>query len=402
MASSRVRGAGWERLWREAQEPLFVLDGKCRLLAVNKAWERCTGYSSETVKKLVCQSGPVEHSVGLEALAAALSPPIEALESGRASKRTLLAGPNQEPLDLIIEFQTYHDKNGSLLYVTGLVQQGGNAQTIDVAESTKLHAELSRIRGELRKRYALDRLIGAGPRHRRLMEQVSAASQGRFPVLVKGEPGVGKRAVARAIHTLSSFAESPIIVLDCQTLQADQIERELFGLGRENPGVGHDFDQAGGVLVLHEAQLLPRDLQAKLVLESDSLLLVRLVATSSTNFETAFREERITSAYYYTFTQFAIEIPPLRDRLDELPLLAQAFLERASASGAKSRRRFFRRGARRLSSLRLAWEPRRTRASRQFAASIGRARTCPSRVASRKHQRRLGRVLQPSQDRLLA
>ena len=98
------------------------------------------------------------------------------------------------------------------------------------SESQRLRFELLEVRNRLHGRHGFDTLIGQGPAHRRLLDQVGAAAATSVPVLIVGEPGTGKRLVARTIHQLGPRRQAPLVPFDCAALPAEVLERELFGI----------------------------------------------------------------------------------------------------------------------------------------------------------------------------
>ena len=189
-------------------------------------------------------------------------------------------------------------------------------------------------------RHGTDTLIGLGPAHSKLLDQIEAASISSVPVLITGEPGTGKRLVAKTIHLLSPRRQSPFLAFACGALPADVLNRELFGAS-QGPDSRVRPDLAlpdGATLLMLEILSLPRDLQAKLVVALDRR--IRLIATAVSDPEAAYGEERIRPDLYHVLTTLVIRLSPLRDRLDELSLLAQHFLERMNQRGGRQRSGF--------------------------------------------------------------
>ncbi len=98
--------------------------------------------------------------------------------------------------------------------------------------ANQLHVDLLEIRRHLQERYGFDSLVGFGPSHRRLLDQVRLAAASTTPVLIVGEPGTGKRQVARAIHQNGPGRQQPLVPFDCEALPAEILERELVRRGQ--------------------------------------------------------------------------------------------------------------------------------------------------------------------------
>ncbi|MFO0908289.1 MAG: sigma 54-interacting transcriptional regulator [Isosphaeraceae bacterium] len=341
MASSRVSGARVDHLLQGAREPAFWLNAELRLVWVNKAWEELTGHAASSVVGLLCQPhGPTRPGdpVGL---GGSLYPPPESLGGRPASARTLIMHPSGERLWRRIEFLPFHGPRGELAGLLGLVRGLDESASCPDSESQRLRAELLEVRDRLQARQGLDNLIGRGPAHRRLLDQIAAAAASSVPVLVVGEAGTGRRLVARTIHQMGTRRQSPLVPIDCAALPPDVLERQLFGPGPApaEPGSPAVLPRLmlpdGSTLLVGEILDIPRDLQARLAATLDGP--VRLIATSTTDPDLALQTDRLRRDLYYALTTLIIRLAPLRERLDELPLLAQHLLERANLRGGRVR-----------------------------------------------------------------
>ena len=165
-------------------------------------------------------------------------------------------------------------------------------------------------------------MIGTGPAHRRLLEQVRLAAASTTAVLIVGEPGTGKRLVARTIHHLGSGRHHPLVPIDCEALPAEVIERELFDSrlqaersddprnSSQEPSRGCLSLAEGSSLLIGDILALPRDLQARLAESLDGR--VRLIATTAGDPEAALRQEQIRPELYYGLSVLVIRTLPLR------------------------------------------------------------------------------------------
>ena len=209
-----------------------------------------------------------------------------------------------------------------------------------VQENRSLRAQLA-----AEKRRAL---IGQSLAWRRTMEIVMQAAPSQATVLLLGESGTGKELLARAIHESSARATGPFVPVNCAALPETILEAELFGYekGAFTGAVQrHDgrFVQAdGGTLFLDEIGEIPTHVQVKLlrVLQEGEVerlggrtlkVDVRLVAATNQDLRAAVREGRFREDLYYRLNVIAVPIPPLRDRRDDIPLLAEHFLQRYAA-----------------------------------------------------------------------
>ncbi|HLL74010.1 MAG TPA: sigma-54 dependent transcriptional regulator [Pyrinomonadaceae bacterium] len=189
-------------------------------------------------------------------------------------------------------------------------------------------------------------LVGHHPKVRQIREVISTAAPSDASVLIEGESGTGKELVAAALHFRSARSERPFIRINCAAIPSDLIESELFGY-RKGAFTGADRDKrglieavAGGTLLLDEIAEMPAHLQTKLLrvlqerrlrrLGDEQEMPVDFRLISSTNRDTAqmIGEGALRKDLYFRISTIKIKVPPLREHLDDLPLLAEHFLLR--------------------------------------------------------------------------
>jgi DNA-binding NtrC family response regulator len=340
MSSPRAASLRLDALMTNAREPAFVLGPDRRVLGVNRALEELTGHPAESIVGLVCRPHGPTRSGDLDGLGGSLYPPPEALAGRPAGAMTLFLHAAGERRWRRVEFWPFHADDGALLGLFGLVRPTGDERHAPDAESQRLRAELLEVRARLERRFGFDSLIGAGPAHRRLLDQVRAASASGASALIVGESGTGKRTVARTIHALGPARQSPLLPLDCAALPPEVLNRQLFGGDDEDEVRAHPRLAAldGTTLLLADILALPRDLQARLASALDGR--IRVLATTTDDPDTALESERLRPDFYYALTSLVLRIRPLRERVDELPVLAQHFLERANQRGGRQREGF--------------------------------------------------------------
>jgi len=191
-------------------------------------------------------------------------------------------------------------------------------------------------------------IIGRTPPMRAVYELIGRVAPSPSTVLVTGESGTGKELVARALHTQSDRAAGPFIQVNCGAIPENLFESELFGhekgafTGAVLSRQGRVELADGGTLFLDEVGELPRDLQVKLlrVLQDRSFervggarkitVDVRLVAATNRDLERDVREGRFREDLFYRLNVIRFRLPPLRDRAEDIPLLAQHFLQRCN------------------------------------------------------------------------
>ncbi len=181
---------------------------------------------------------------------------------------------------------------------------------------------------------------------RQVIRQARIAARGNAPVLIRGEGGVGKNPLARAIHNASDRAKGPFVSLNCRAIPHELMLEEILGYddphtGRRRPSKFELADQ--GTLFLDQIDSLSLEMQANLlhVLELGQVLRlasnypvnvnVRIIVAASNNLEKLVAENSFHAQLYYRFGIFDIKIPPLRERVEDIPLLAERFLARMTA-----------------------------------------------------------------------
>jgi len=358
MTTPRAAGLRLDALASQAREPAFVLGPDRRVVGVNRALEELTGHAADRLVGVTClPTGPVRGD--LAGVGGSLCPPPEALAGRPAGGTALIIHAGGERRWRRVEFWPFHDADGKLLGLFGLVRPADAARHAPDSDAHRLRGELLEVRARLERRHGFDTLIGRGPAHRRLLEQARAAAATAVPVLIVGEPGSGRRTVARAIHALGTRRQAPLLPFDTAALPPEVLDRSLFGARDDDesaidpdsdPGPGEALDDddrrraprlalpEGATLLLGDLLELPRDLQARLARALDGR--VRLIAITAGDPDAALRADRIRPDLYYATTAMVLRLRPLRERVDEVPLLAQHLLERANGRGGRQREGF--------------------------------------------------------------
>jgi len=197
-------------------------------------------------------------------------------------------------------------------------------------------------------------LFGRSPAMRRVIVAIERLASSSASVVITGETGTGKELVARTIHELSPRHAAPYVPINCAAIPESLMESELFGHER-GAFTGADrhhqgcFEAAnGGTLLLDEITEMKPELQAKLlrVIEEGRVrrvggsaeisLDVRVLAASNRDVEHAVRDGLLRADLYYRLSVFTVQLPPLRERVEDLPQLIQLFIEHYSAQNQKS------------------------------------------------------------------
>ena len=216
------------------------------------------------------------------------------------------------------------------------------------ARVRRLEAEVMRLRSELDMYRGFGRFVGKGPALERVLKQARAVAETNATVLITGENGTGKEVLARAIHEESARSERPFVAVSCAALPETLVESELFGhekgafTGAAQARKGRFELADGGTLFLDEIGELSQAVQVKLlrVLQERSFerlggaktleVDIRLVAASNRDLEREVEEGRFRRDLFYRLNVVPLHLPPLRERREDVPLLAAHFAAKAA------------------------------------------------------------------------
>ena len=216
----------------------------------------------------------------------------------------------------------------------------------EVSESLRWKKEVGYLRRELRRLTGLDNIIGQSPKMRAIFDLIQTVAPQSSRVLITGESGTGKELVARAIHENSARSQAPFITINCGAFPETLLESELFGYMKGSFTGANENRQGlfqaahGGTLFLDEIGNMSLTMQVKLyrVLQEGKLrpigsteesdVDVRIIAATNKDFEKEIAEGRFREDLYYRLSVIPIQLPALRERREDIPLLARHFLER--------------------------------------------------------------------------
>ncbi len=298
----------------------------------------------------------------------------EALEMlGRLSIDVLLTDLKMEPMDgltllkraveiapsMQVILMTAHGsletaveamRHGAHDYITKPFKEYELLHRIERAlEKSRLQSTVDLFVGEFHQRHGLAALIGNSAPMRELASKIARVAASDASVLISGESGTGKELVARAIHALSPRSNKPFVPINCAAITESLLESELFGHSkgaftgalRARRGI---FEEAhGGTVFIDEVTETTTNFQSKLlrvlqegeirrVGESTSFSIdARTVAATNRSIDQEVAAKRFRQDLFYRLAVVTLVVPPLRDRRDDIPVLAQAFLERANA-----------------------------------------------------------------------
>ena len=237
-------------------------------------------------------------------------------------------------------------KAGATAYLTKPLDPGELlAHVKKVADDKKLRQELLRLRGQLREGWHYRHIIGRSASMQKVFAVIERAAPVKTTVLITGESGTGKEMVARALHEASPRRTHAFLALNCGAIPENLIESTLFGhergafTGADRAAKGYFRDADGGTLLLDEIGELPLGMQSKLlrVLEDGAVtpvgttaptkVDVRIVAATNRDLEQEVKGGTFRQDLFFRLNIVRIDLPSLRDRKDDLPLLTRYFLD---------------------------------------------------------------------------
>ncbi len=214
-------------------------------------------------------------------------------------------------------------------------------------EHVRLRAEVRRLRSTLDAKYGFESILGRSKRLLAVLDLASRAAQTTSTVLIRGETGTGKELIARAIHFNSPRKEQPFVTINCGAIPKDLLESELFGhvKGSFTGAIGNKTGKVeaanGGTLFLDEIGDMPSSLQVKLLrllqnqeiekvgATGPSKVDVRIIAATHRNLQAMIETETFREDLYYRLSVIPLELPPLRERADDIPELVRLFFKGA-------------------------------------------------------------------------
>jgi DNA-binding NtrC family response regulator len=358
MRSGRTSGHELLRLLAEVVAPVYLLDEQQRLVFMNQAAAEWLEVSTDDLLGRQCryQSGDANP---LSALADSLCPPPEVFHGqktcGIISKSAANGALERRRADFIPLPGDANRRIGVLVVVKD-ESPSTTAETTDIGsnaidqsstssdESLRLHELLQQFHREMVHRHHLDRLVGSTAAMMRVREQIRLAAAGNSTVLIVGPPGIGKRHVAHTIHATANQRRvatqqlGPLAPVSCSALPPDQLHSTISAFIQRNKAAS---DAAPLTLLLTDVDRLPVEVQPQITHWLDSgLEILRIISTACESLEALAERGAFRADLAQRLSTLVIELPPLVNRRDDIPLLAQMFLEDLNAQGGKQLRGF--------------------------------------------------------------
>jgi PAS domain S-box-containing protein len=334
----------WKTVVDSIQDGVMIVDPDGTIVSVNRSFEEITGYSRKeilgkscsTLNCSSCEIARAEQGCHWCAM----------FRKGNLSKqRCTLARKDGQTITILKNASVIRDGNGT---VTGAVET-----MTDITDLVRKETQIETFRRELRAEDRFHGMIGASAAMRRVFDMIENAAQSDAPVIVYGESGTGKELVARAIHEAGTRRRKPYLKVNCAALSESLLESELFGhvkgaftgAIREREGRFEAAD--GGDIFLDEIGDLPLSTQVKLLRVLEEKVVervgdhrpisvdVRIISATNRDLQRLIERGAFREDFFYRINVIPIWIPPLRERLEDIPLLADSFFRRIQMKSGK-------------------------------------------------------------------
>ena len=335
----------FEQLFEFSPDAVFVMDQAGRIVRANAQAERVFGYNrrdliGQPVETLVPERFRTAHPKHRKDYAS--QPRIRPMGAG-LELHGLRRDGSEFPVDIMLGPVDGVEGVAVLAVVRDLTQRKRNEEALRRGELERRYLE-----EELQTEYRFEEIIGESRALKRVLKQVETVAREEATVLILGETGTGKELIARAIHELSPRHERTFVKLNCSAIPAGLLESEVFGhekgafTGALSQKIGRLEIAHEGTLFLDEIGDLPLELQPKILRalqerEFERLggtktipVNVRLIAATNRNLAKMVAEREFRSELYYRLKVFPIELPPLRERREDIPVLVNYFVHKHS------------------------------------------------------------------------
>ena len=323
----------------------------------------------DVLTQLVRQEGhePICASSGEEALTLLADEDVDLvlldlMLPGLTGQEVLKQIRDQDPDQVIIVITAFSSidgaieamKDGAFHYISKPFKNEEVLHTVRKAlESRQLTAENRELKQKLRERFGLDRIIGKSKLIQQVFDLIRLAAPSKSNILILGDSGTGKELVAKAVHNHSKRKDGPFVTVNSGSMPSDLLESNLFGhvKGAFTGAISNKkglFELAnGGSIFFDEIGNIPMETQAKLLRvmqEKEFMRLggiettradVRIIAATNANLEERVEQEAFREDLYYRLNVITIQVPALRRRADDIPLIAHYFLEKYASENDK-------------------------------------------------------------------
>ena len=334
----------WKDVIDKMTEGLMLVDPNGKILYVNQALEKLLQFKREELEGNLCDILECDrcfgHRQGEEGKYCGLFEKGDVRDLHCTFRRK-----DGQRINVLKNATVLKDRHGNVV--------GGVENLTDLSAIVAKDQVITNLKKHLQREDGFMGIIGKSQQMQQVFELCKSAAQSDAPVIVYGESGTGKELVAAAIHRLSRRQHNPFIKVNCAALNENLLESELFGhikgsfTGADRTRMGRFEAANNGDIFLDEIGDLPLATQTKLlrVLQEQEIervgdhqpisIDVRIIAATNRDLQALMRKERFREDLYYRIGVIPITLPPLRQRKEDIPLLVEAFIDRARAKTGK-------------------------------------------------------------------
>ncbi len=334
----------WKTVLDTVRDAIMVISPEGRILTVNKAAEEVTGYRAGELVGNLCT---MLNCTGCELYAKGSGHEwCRLFNDGLVNaKRCEITGKGGRTVHVIKRAQVLHDAQGRLM--------GAVEALSDVSEVVRQEREIVSLRQSMNAEEGFHGILGNSPQMHRIFELIQYVADSEAPVLISGESGTGKELIAQAIHDMGPRSQGPFIKVNCATLNENVLESELFGhvrgafTGADRNREGRFQAAHGGDLFLDEFGDVPLSTQVKLLRVLEDKVIervgdhtpiqvdVRIITASNRDLKQLIAQGLFREDLFYRVNVVPIWVPPLRDRKEDIALLARHFVDHLSLKTGK-------------------------------------------------------------------
>jgi two-component system response regulator HydG len=335
----------WKTVVSTIQDGIIIVDTTGSIVSVNQALETMTGYTSEELIGQKCSI--LNCSIFNLAREKCAGHWCVLFKTGSLkTRRCTIMKKDGKYVQVLKNASPLHDSKGEVI---------GAVETVtDVSEIFEKNRQIAAFRRQLRSEDAFQGLIGSSASMRQVFDLIENAARSDAPVIILGESGTGKELVARAIHQLGERKKGAYVKVNCAALTESLLESELFGhvkgayTGAFKDRAGRFEMAQGGDIFLDEIGDLPLSTQVKLlrVLEEKVIERVgdgrpvpvnaRIISATNRNLPGLVEKGSFRKDFYFRINVIPIYLPPLRERAQDIPLLAESFFRKIRLKNGKS------------------------------------------------------------------
>jgi len=334
----------WQTVVNTIRDGLMIVDERGVIVSVNDALERVTGYSrneliGQNCTKLNCDvCDQIRRHDGHQWCSLFAGKQVKA-------RQCVIVRKDGRPMHALKNACLLHDDHGDMI---------GAVETItDITELIEKENQIAAYERQLRSDDGFCGIIGTSPAMQQVFELVSNAAHSDAPVIILGDSGTGKELVAQAIHALGTRKDQPFVKVNCAAFTESLLESELFGhvkgayTGAYRQRAGRFENADGGGIFLDEIGDLPLPTQVKLLRVLEDKIVervgdntpipvdVRIISATNRNLQELIQQGVFREDLYFRINVIPIHLPPLKERREDIPLLAEFFFHKIALKNRK-------------------------------------------------------------------